>query len=212
MTWKYKDTSIATRTSNYSHQNSAISTNLSVSLKPARGILADNFVAKIPDVWQAWTRPLWLDCSALETKWWKAWQMEGVGDKVEAVRAIPADECFNRLLISELYTWPLVPSVGQWVTHSVSLRNPLQGNKNYTKFARSRSQWSSGLRHELFSPAPTLRSWVRIPLRHGYLCVFCVCFFCFYIVWSETASRPNKRLMRTYHWISLFMSYIKSAN
>jgi hypothetical protein len=23
---------------------------------------------------------------------------------------------------------------------------------------------------------------------------------------------PNKRLMRTYHWISLFMSYIKSAN
>jgi hypothetical protein len=36
-------------------------------------------------------------------------------------------------------------------------------------------------------------------------------FFCFYIVSSETASRPNKRLMRTYHWISLFMSYIKSA-
>jgi hypothetical protein len=34
----------------------------------------------------------------------------------------------------------------------------------------------------------------------------------FYIVSSETASRPNKRLMRTYHWISLFMSYIKSAN
>jgi hypothetical protein len=33
-----------------------------------------------------------------------------------------------------------------------------------------------------------------------------------YIVSSETASRPNKRLMRTYHWISLFMSYIKSAN
>jgi hypothetical protein len=24
---------------------------------------------------------------------------------------------------------------------------------------------------------------------------------------NETASRPNKRLMRTYHWISLFMSY-----
>jgi hypothetical protein len=33
----------------------------------------------------------------------------------------------------------------------------------------------------------------------------CVCFSCFYIVSSETASRPNKRL----HWISLFMSYIK---
>jgi hypothetical protein len=70
-----------------------------------------------------------------------------------------------------------------------------------------RSQWSSGLGHELFSPAPTLRSWVRIPLRHGCLCVLCVRFFCFYIISSETASRPNKRLMRTYYWISLFMSY-----
>jgi hypothetical protein len=39
------------------------------------------------------------------------------------------------------------------------------------------------------------------------LCVFCMRFFCFYIVSSETASRPKKRLMRTYHWISLFMSY-----
>jgi hypothetical protein len=33
-----------------------------------------------------------------------------------------------------------------------------------------------------------------------------------YIISGETASRPNKRLMRTYHCISLFMSYIKSAN
>jgi hypothetical protein len=72
-----------------------------------------------------------------------------------------------------------------------------------------RSQWPRGLRHELSSPAPTLRSWDRIPLRHGCLCVR---FFCFYIVSSETASRPNKRLIRTYHWISLLMSYIKSAN
>jgi hypothetical protein len=52
----------------------------------------------------------------------------------------------------------------------------------------SRSQWTRGLRHELPSPAPTLRSWVRIPLRHGCLCVFCVRFFCFYIVSNETAS------------------------
>jgi hypothetical protein len=29
------------------------------------------------------------------------------------------------------------------------------------------------------------------------LCVFCVRFFCFYIVSGETASRPKKRLMRT---------------
>jgi hypothetical protein len=68
-----------------------------------------------------------------------------------------------------------------------------------------RSQWPRGLRHELSSPAPTLRWWVRIPLRHGCLCVFCVRFFCFHIVSSEAANRPNKRLMRTYHWISLFM-------
>jgi hypothetical protein len=33
-----------------------------------------------------------------------------------------------------------------------------------------RSQWPRGL---------TLRSWVRIPLRHGCLCVFCVRFFLF---------------------------------
>jgi hypothetical protein len=56
----------------------------------------------------------------------------------------------------------------------------------------SRSQCASGLRHELFSPAPTLRSWVRILLKHGCLCVFCVRFFCVYVVSSETASRPNK--------------------
>jgi hypothetical protein len=50
----------------------------------------------------------------------------------------------------------------------------------FTSKKKNRSQWSSGLGHELFSPAPTLRSWVRISLRHGCLCVFCVRFFCFY--------------------------------
>jgi hypothetical protein len=33
-----------------------------------------------------------------------------------------------------------------------------------------------GLKHELSSPAPTLRSWVRIPLEAWmYVCLFCVC-------------------------------------
>jgi hypothetical protein len=66
--------------------------------------------------------------------------------------------------------------------------------------------------HCIALPASTLRLWVRISPRHGCLCVFCVRFFCFYVVSSETASRPKRRLIRTYHWISLFMSYIKSAN
>jgi hypothetical protein len=70
----------------------------------------------------------------------------------------------------------------------------------------------SGCRHELSSP---LQHWDRG--FESYLgmdvCVCSVCvFFCFYVVSSETDSQPNKRLMRTYHWIRLFMSYIKSAN
>jgi hypothetical protein len=32
--------------------------------------------------------------------------------------------------------------------------------------------------------APTLRSWVRIPLRHGCLCVFCVCSVCVFSVFT----------------------------
>jgi hypothetical protein len=53
----------------------------------------------------------------------------------------------------------------------------------------SRSQWPGCLRHELFSPAPTLTSWVRIPLRHGCLCVFCVRFFCFYsLKWDSQST------------------------
>jgi hypothetical protein len=83
----------------------------------------------------------------------------------------------------------------------------------HTKFDLGRLQWPSGLRHELFSPAPTLRSWVRIPLKHGCLCLFCVRFSCFYIVSSETARRPIKRLMRNYHWIKASSCHMhKSAN
>jgi hypothetical protein len=46
------------------------------------------------------------------------------------------------------------------------------GTRNLSILHLSRSQLPSGLGHELFSPAPTLRSWVRIPLRHGCSCVF----------------------------------------
>jgi hypothetical protein len=52
----------------------------------------------------------------------------------------------------------------------------------------------------------TLRPFRELNCRTIYLCVYIMRHS------SETASRPNKRLMRTYHWISLFMSYIKSAN
>jgi hypothetical protein len=58
-------------------------------------------------------------------------------------------------------------------------------SKCHHYYMSRRLQWPSSLRHELFSPAPTLRSWVRIPLRHECLCVFCVRFFCFYIVSSQ---------------------------
>jgi hypothetical protein len=44
------------------------------------------------------------------------------------------------------------------------------------------------------------------------LCVFCVRFFCFYIVSGETVPADLRGLMRTYRWISLLKSYIKSAN
>jgi hypothetical protein len=98
-----------------------------------------------------------------------------------------------------------------WESVSQYVRDPMI-SWNFFYLPNCRSQWPSGLGHELFSSAPTLRSWVRIPYRQGCLCVCSVWVFCVSTVSSETASRPNKRLMRTYHWISLFMSYIKSAN
>jgi hypothetical protein len=44
------------------------------------------------------------------------------------------------------------------------------------------------------------------------VCVCSVYVYCVSTVSGETARRPKKRLMRTYHWISLFKSYIQSAN
>jgi hypothetical protein len=39
-----------------------------------------------------------------------------------------------------------------------------------------RSQWPRGLRHELSTPGPTLRSWVRIPLEAWmFVCAFILC-------------------------------------
>jgi hypothetical protein len=64
------------------------------------------------------------------------------------------------------------------------------------KDGRCRSQWPRGLRHELSSPAPTLGSWVRIPLRHGCLCVFCV-----RIIWVETTNKkPNMNSLKLAEW------------
>jgi hypothetical protein len=46
----------------------------------------------------------------------------------------------------------------------------------YTVFYPSPSQWSRGLRHESSSPARTLRSWVRIPLKAWMsVCAFILC-------------------------------------
>jgi hypothetical protein len=112
-------------------------------------------------------------------------------------------------------TPPLPHTHTKKYTHACAYRCFKKGFTNLKAYINSfgcRSQWPRGLRQELSSPAPTLRSWVRIPLRHGCLYVFCVRLFCVYIVSGETPSRPNKRLMRTYHWISLFMLFIKLAN
>jgi hypothetical protein len=47
------------------------------------------------------------------------------------------------------------------------------------RLCNRRSQWPRGLRYELFSPVQTLGSWVRIPQRHGCLCLR---LFCVYVV------------------------------
>jgi hypothetical protein len=66
------------------------------------------------------------------------------------------------------------PAVLGPVVHAAPNRGQYQKQKNIV--SGGRSQWPRSLRHELSSPAPTLRSWVRMPLRHGCLYVFCVRF------------------------------------
>jgi hypothetical protein len=57
-----------------------------------------------------------------------------------------------------------------------------------------RSQWPRALRHELSSPAPTLKSWVRIPLESWMsVCVYSVCdASCLQVVVLRRADPPFK--------------------
>jgi hypothetical protein len=59
-----------------------------------------------------------------------------------------------------------------WVnTITTVLRCLVRSIENYC-----RSQWPHSLRHELSSPAQTLGSWVRIPLKAWMsVCVYSVC-------------------------------------
>jgi hypothetical protein len=61
-----------------------------------------------------------------------------------------------------------------------------------------RSQWPSDLRHELFSPARTLGSWVRIPLDEwmfvGVYSVFVL--FCVQVAALRRAYHPSKESCR----------------
>jgi hypothetical protein len=57
------------------------------------------------------------------------------GGKVEPVKAIPADECSNTLLISEYYIQPLVPSVEEWVSNSGVIKEHAARYHGYTQFA-----------------------------------------------------------------------------
>jgi hypothetical protein len=47
----------------------------------------------------------------------------------------------------------------------------------WTKYI-SHGERLRGVMHELSSPTQTLGSWVRIPLKHGFLCSFILFMFC----------------------------------
>jgi hypothetical protein len=94
-----------------------------------------------------------------------------------------------------IHTWKSVdPTLSQMPVRLSALRTgrpPL--HRFFFSFSVSsthfccRSQCPRGLRHELSSPAPTLRSGVRIPLRHGFLCLR---LFCIYPGWKRVRILP----------------------
>jgi hypothetical protein len=57
-------------------------------------------------------------------------------------------------------------------------------NKILLNHISSRSQWPTGLRYEMSSPARTLGSWVRIPLKAS-MSVLCAFILCFCVVLSK---------------------------
>jgi hypothetical protein len=107
--------------------------------------------------------------------------------------------------------------LGFWTSSKSGILNTRQHNVSESAsvsvltWGESRLQWPRGLRHELFSPAPHCDRGFESHIGMD-VCMCSVCVSSVSTVSSETASRPNKRLMRPYHWISLFMSYIKSAH
>jgi hypothetical protein len=78
----------------------------------------------------------------------------------------------------------------------------------------NRSQWARSLRHELSSPTETLRSWVRIHSRHGYLYMFLLCFCCPVLVAAlRRALIPVQRFLPTVYkiHISILILMVKQA-
>jgi hypothetical protein len=69
-------------------------------------------------------------------------------------------------------------------------------SKAWTVFARSnasRSRWPPGLRHELFSAARTLGSWIRIPLKTWMsVCVYSLLVFLCIGIGLATGWSPSK--------------------
>jgi hypothetical protein len=64
-----------------------------------------------------------------------------------------------------------------WESQNNVNRSYIQSPSNYIMWEYYRSEWPCDLRHELCSPARTMRSWVLIPLnvRMSVLCEFILC-------------------------------------